>query len=205
MYEKIKRTFDIIFSLSSLIFFAPLFLFIYLVLLFTSGRPVFFKQIRMGLLGKKFKLYKFRTMRKNLSSKNLSLTVEDDMRITTVGKHLRKLKLDELPQIVNILLGDMSFVGPRPEVPIYYSSIPSSYKRFLQKIRPGLTDFATLHYINESFLLLKATDPEAFYLKKILPNKTRLQYFYFVKRSFLIDLIILLKTLFAIIRSNKKI
>ena len=204
MYEKIKRTFDIIFSLSSLIFLAPLFLFIYLVLLFTSGRPVFFKQIRKGLLGKKFKLYKFRTMRKNLSSNNLSLTVEDDIRITTVGKYLRKLKLDELPQIVNILLGDMSFVGPRPEVPIYYSNIPSSYKRFIQKIRPGLTDFATLHYINESSLLLKATDPEAFYRKKILPNKTRLQYFYFVKRSFLIDLIILLKTLIAIIRLNKK-
>ena len=198
MYSFLKRTFDFLFSFLIIIFLSPFFFLLYIVLLFTTGRPVFFAQVRVGRLSREFTLYKFRTMNNASLPNNVLVTSDNDNRITPIGRLLRKFKIDELPQLFNIMIGDMSFVGPRPEVPLYYNLIPNHYRKSIQTLRPGLTDFASLYYIDESSLLKKSIDPIHFYSCNILPKKTRLQYFYFIKHSFIVDIIILVKTVFAI-------
>jgi lipopolysaccharide/colanic/teichoic acid biosynthesis glycosyltransferase len=164
-----KRLFDILFSLMGLIFLVPLSLLIVACLKLDSHGPVFYTQIRVGLNRKCFWLIKFRTMCTGAEARGL-LTVGKDNRITVVGAWLRKYKIDELPQLINILKGDMSFVGPRPEVPHYVDMYDDGQRRVLT-VRPGITDWASIRYIRENELLASAEDPEAFYIQNVMPSK----------------------------------
>jgi len=165
------RFFDIIFSFVGLIILSPVLLFICLWVKFTSRGPVFYKQKRVGLGGKEFLLYKFRSMYVNADKRGL-LTVGKDTRITSSGYYLRKYKLDELPQLFNVLTGDMSIVGPRPEVKKYVDLYTDEQKKILN-VRPGITDLASIKYKNENDLLHTQSDPEQYYIAHIMPEKIR--------------------------------
>lgn len=166
------RFFDIIFSFVGLIILSPVLLFICLWVKFTSRGPVFYKQKRVGLGGKEFLLYKFRSMYVNADKRGL-LTVGKDTRITSSGYYLRKYKLDELPQLFNVLTGNMSIVGPRPEVKKYVDLYTDEQKKILN-VRPGITDLASIKYKNENDLLHTQSDPEQYYIAHIMPEKIRL-------------------------------
>ena len=157
-----------------------------------SKGGAFFSQTRVGKDGKHFQLLKFRTMRPASESKG-QLTVGKDPRITKVGHTLRKYKLDEIPQLFNILKGDMSVVGPRPEVPKYVALYNEEQKKVLA-VRPGLTDLASIEYINENEVLSKSTNPEETYIKEIMPHKLKLNLVYIKKQSFFFDLQLIFKT-----------
>jgi lipopolysaccharide/colanic/teichoic acid biosynthesis glycosyltransferase len=189
----IKRFFDIWFSLVMLFILAPLFLFISALIVFDSRGGIFFNQIRVGRNQKEFKLWKFRTMRP-MSEATSKITIgARDARITNIGYHLRKYKVDELPQLWNVLIGDMSLVGPRPEVPFYVALYTDEQKKVLS-VRPGLTDYASLKYFNESELLAQASDPQKVYIEEVMPAKLSLNLEYVMKNNFLSDLQIILKT-----------
>ena len=162
-----------------------------------SKGPIFFKQVRVGKDGKEFKIFKFRTMITDAETKGLQLTVGKDPRITSIGHILRKYKLDELPQLINIIKGDMSFVGPRPEVPKYVSMYNEEQKKVLQ-VKPGITDVASLEYINENELLKDALNPEKMYIEKIMPAKLELNYKYIQNQSLFLDIKIIFQTIFKI-------
>jgi lipopolysaccharide/colanic/teichoic acid biosynthesis glycosyltransferase len=186
-----KRGFDIIFSLAGLILLFPLLAIAALLIKCDSHGPVFFKQERMGKSFCPFWIYKFRTMRP--ASDGLLLTVGQDPRITRIGRFLRKIKLDELPQLINVLKGEMSLVGPRPEVREYVELFRKDYERIL-KVRPGVTDMASLKYQDESKVLGQCKNPEEEYIKRILPDKIRLAEEYVNRSSFFFDLGLILKT-----------
>lgn len=195
-----KRIFDLAFSLILLSLLLPLFTLISILILLSGKGGVFFKQQRVGKGQQLFWLYKFRTMRPD-SEKFGQITVGDrDPRVTKVGSILRKSKLDELPQIINILKGEMSFVGPRPEVPKYIPNYSEGYLEILT-VRPGLTDLASLEYIEESKLLGASDDPEKTYIEEVLPAKLDLQLEYVQKNSLGMDVKILVKTFFKILRT----
>ncbi|MET1054853.1 MAG: sugar transferase [Pedobacter sp.] len=164
-----KRLFDILFSLIGIICMLPLWLLVMACLKLDSAGPVFYTQVRVGLNHKCFWLIKFRTMCTGADKKGL-LTVGKDNRITAVGGWLRKYKVDELPQLINILKGEMSFVGPRPEVPHYVDMYNDGQRRVLS-VKPGITDWASIRYIRENELLAGAEDPEAFYIQTVMPSK----------------------------------
>lgn len=198
----LKRLFDIVFAFIFLIVLMPLFLIVALFIVFESKGGAIFKQTRVGKNGKHFTLYKFRSM--YLSQQNQSLlTVANDARITRVGRFIRKTKIDELPQLFNILKGDMSFVGPRPEVPKYVALYNEEQRRVLS-VRPGLTDFASLRYINESDDFLQTNDPEQYYIQHVLPQKLALSLQYIEQQSFFTDICIIFKTLFRILQIKHK-
>jgi lipopolysaccharide/colanic/teichoic acid biosynthesis glycosyltransferase len=164
------RFFDILFSSLGLMFLSPLFVVIYLLIVMSSRGGGFYKQERIGKHGKSFYLYKFRSMRKG-SDKNGLITVGSrDNRITRIGYFIRKYKIDELPQLFNVLLGDMSIVGPRPEVRKYVDMYTSEQRRVLN-VRPGITDYASIEYANENEILGCADDPDKVYIQQILPDK----------------------------------
>ena len=165
-----KRIFDIIASLIGLAVLFPVFLLIALTVKFTSGGPVFFRQFRVGQFSKLFLIVKFRTMVINAEATGAQVSSGDDPRITAVGRVLRKYKLDELPQLFNVLKGEMSFVGPRPEVPRYVDAYKEEYRDILTA-RPGITDFASLEFKDENELLNNIEDPERKYLEEIMPVK----------------------------------
>ncbi|MBS1687699.1 MAG: sugar transferase [Bacteroidetes bacterium] len=165
------RFFDIIFSFVGLIILSPVLLFLCLWVKLTSKGPVFYKQKRVGLGGKEFWLYKFRSMYVDADKRGL-LTVGKDTRITSSGYYLRKYKLDELPQLFNVLTGDMSIVGPRPEVKKYVDLYTDEQKKILN-VRPGITDLASIKYKNENDLLHTQSDPEQYYIAHIMPEKIR--------------------------------
>jgi lipopolysaccharide/colanic/teichoic acid biosynthesis glycosyltransferase len=168
-----------------------------LVTLGSPGGP-FYRQVRVGKEGKHFKLLKFRSMRPG-SDQHSQITIgENDSRITGVGKFIRKYKLDELPQLINIILGDMSIVGPRPEVPKYVDQYTPEQKAVL-KVKPGLTDYASLKFFNENELLAQSPDPHKTYSEVILPEKLRLNLEYIENQSLLVDLEIIGKTIARII------
>ncbi|WP_457562948.1 sugar transferase [Caminibacter pacificus] len=195
MYEKFgKRVFDIIFSSLGLIIFFPLMVLIAIAIKISSQGSIFFKQKRVGKNFKEFEIYKFRTMVENAEKNGPSVTVDGDERITKIGKFLRKTKLDELPQLFNVLKGDMSLVGPRPEVMKYVNEKKEDYKRIL-KIRPGITDYAAIEFRNEEEILKKYDDLEKAYIEIIQPKKIELYYKYLENMSFLEDIKIILKTL----------
>jgi lipopolysaccharide/colanic/teichoic acid biosynthesis glycosyltransferase len=195
----VKRIFDILSSSLVLVLLAPFFLIIALLIVLDSKGGVFFKQIRIGKGEKEFRLIKFRTMRPD-SDRLSQITVGDrDPRVTRIGYFLRKYKLDEIPQLINIIKGDMSVVGPRPEVPKYVKLYTDEQRKVLT-IRPGLTDYASLHYVNESEILAQAKDPEKAYIHEIMPHKLELNQKYIREKSFLTDLKIILQTLLRIIR-----
>ena len=196
----IKRVFDIFFSLALLLILFPLMLVLGLIVGLTSKGGVFFIQERIGKNGIPFSLLKFRSM-KPLSDKARQITVGDrDPRITKVGYLLRKSKMDELPQLINILGGSMSFIGPRPEVPRYVKLYSEEQKKVLS-VRPGLTDIATLEYIEESELLSKSSDPEKTYIEEVMPAKLKLQLEYVENRSLAMDINILMKTAIRILQT----
>jgi lipopolysaccharide/colanic/teichoic acid biosynthesis glycosyltransferase len=196
---KMKRLFDLISSFLALCCFLPLFLIIALLIKTNSVGPIFFSQKRIGKNFKQFNLYKFRSMVVDASQKGLFITASGDPRITEIGKFLRKTKMDELPQLFNVLKGDMSIVGPRPEVLKYVNMFRDAYKEIL-KIKPGITDFATIEFSDEERVLKKYSNPEEGYVKEILPRKIELYKKYIKQMSFLTDIKLILLTLWKIVK-----
>ena len=195
----IKRLFDIIFSFLGLIIVLPLLGLIAIMIKLDSPGPVFYQGIRVGKNEKLFKIYKFRTMGVKAEEFGISSTAADDVRLTKIGKLLRKYKIDELPQLINILKSEMSFVGPRPQVK-WATNLYTKEEKAVLTIRPGLTDYAFIKFPNEAEVLWGSKDPDKDYMEKIHPEKTRLQLEYIRNRSFWIDLKIILKTIFIIIK-----
>lgn len=200
IYRKyLKRIFDFVASFLGLIVLSPLFLVIAILIKLDDGGSVFFRQTRVGQYGKLFKIYKFRTMVENAEKLGAQVTKGDDPRITRVGKFLRKYKLDELPQLINVLKGEMSLVGPRPEVPKFVKLFEEDYKEILQ-VKPGITDYASLEFKDENELLKGVENPEEVYIKEILPKKIKFYKKYLKEISFTTDLKLILKTIWGIVR-----
>ncbi len=194
-----KRLFDILSSLIALIVLSPFLLILAIAIAAGSPGGVFFRQVRVGKGGKPFHLLKFRSMRPG-SEKAGQITVgERDPRITTIGHFLRRYKLDELPQLINILKGDMSIVGPRPEVPKYVALYTADQRRVLD-VRPGLTSLASIEYINENELLGRSSDPDRTYVEEIMPAKLALDLHYVNERDLFLDLNIVLRTAMRLLR-----
>lgn len=194
-----KRLFDIVVAAAALIVLCPLFAIIAVLIKWDSNGPVFFKQSRIGRHFRPFSIYKFRTMLWDAWATGPLLTVGDDPRITRVGRWLRRTKLDELPQLINVLSGDMSFVGPRPEVERYVRLFRTEYTEILQ-VRPGITDLASLKYRGESTLLARSLKPEEEYVTRILPDKLRLGQQYVRELSLGRDVMLIARTLAAVVR-----
>ena len=196
----IKRGIDILFSLIGLICLFPFFIFISFFIFITSKGGVFFVQLRVGKNNKDFKLYKFRTMFLNSDSKGLLTVGNNDKRITKLGYYLRKNKLDELPQLINVLNGTMSIVGPRPEVRKYVNLYNSEQKSILD-VKPGITDLASIMYYNENEILANSVNPEQTYINEIMPIKLELNKQYINEMSLFTDLKIIFKTFIKLINS----
>ncbi len=194
----LKRLFDVISSLAVLLLLFPLFAVVSVLIVLDSKGGVFYKQTRVGKNHKPFNLFKFRTMRPN--SDKVQITVgHRDPRVTRVGYFLRKYKLDEIPQLINIIKGEMSVVGPRPEVPKYVNQYTDEQKRVLN-VKPGLTDYASLQFVDESEILAQSEDPEKAYTREILPQKLKLALKYIDERNFWVDIKLIFQTLGRIIR-----
>lgn len=189
--QAFERFFDMTCSTLGLLFLLPLLAGVALVILLDDGSPVLFSQTRVGRNGKLFRIWKFRTMR--CGSHGSVITAAGDERVTRAGQRLRKFKLDELPQLFNVLTGDMSLVGPRPEVPEYVQTEAPIWETVL-KVRPGITDPATLIYRHEERILGTSADPNAFYRESVLPAKLHLNRAYLRTRSFWRDLKLILLT-----------
>lgn len=194
-----KRIFDIIFSIIGLLLLAPLFIVIAVLIKADSKGEIFFRQVRVGKDEIPFKIYKFRTMTSKHKGGELKITIGNDSRITNIGKTLRKYKIDELPQLINILKGEMSFVGPRPEVPEYVKYYSQKDRDIVLSVRPGITDIASIEFKDENATLSQEADPEKAYIEKILPKKLRYCRFYVKKQSLAYDVSIILKTLQAVV------
>ena len=202
MYKKFgKRIFDFIFSLLALAFFLPVFVFIAILIKLDSKGPVFYAQKRVAKGGKDFSIFKFRTMHVNADKLGLLTTSNRDPRITKIGYWLRKFKLDELPQLLNILGGDMSLVGPRAEVRRYVDYYSPAMMRALD-VRPGLTDYAVLEFYHKEEEILKnnPTNFEEIYISYIMVEKNKLNLKYIDKLSFLVDMQIIAQTFLKIVR-----
>lgn len=194
IYSPFKRLIDFLFALFLITFFAPLMLIVSLLILIIDGRPVFFRQERTTFGLRKFKIFKFRTMVNYASTKGPIVTKFNDQRITTLGKILRKTKVDEIPQVFNIIFGDMSFVGPRPEVTKIVEHFPEEHKLLFSYLRAGLTDYASFHFEREEVILNKIEDPEKYYIEEIMPEKLNLQFKYLINISWIVDLHLSVKT-----------
>ena len=193
-----KRLFDTVFSIFGLVFLAPILLLIVLLLLATLNGTVIYKQVRVGRNNKDFKIFKFRTMHVNADKLGLLSVGNRDPRITQIGYYLRKFKLDELPQLFNVLKGDMSFVGPRPEVRKYVNFYNQKQMNVF-KVRPGITDLASIEFRNESELLSNQEDPESYYVNVVMPKKLQTNLDYLEKRTLIKDVGVIVKTFWAII------
>ena len=189
-----KRVFDIVAALLGLLILSPFAVVIALLIKLDSSGPVFFRQERMGRGFRPFFIYKFRTMLQDAPLNGSGVTFAGDPRITLVGRFLRKTKIDELPQLINVVRGEMSLVGPRPEVRQYVELLREEYEEIL-KIRPGITDLASLEYRDEEAVLGQSENPEAHYLRWVLPDKIRLAKEDMRRSSFFFDLALILKTL----------
>jgi lipopolysaccharide/colanic/teichoic acid biosynthesis glycosyltransferase len=197
--SKPKRCFDLIFSFAGIVFLFPFFLLIALVIVLSSGFPVFYFQKRVGKDGHDFTLIKFRTMKNDADKKGLLTIGGRDSRITAAGYFLRKYKLDELPQLFNVFAGSMSFVGPRPEVRKYVDLYDAEQKKVLL-VKPGITDYASLEYFDESELLARSKDPQKTYVEEVMPAKLRLNLRYIREAGVVTDITIILKTIGRIFR-----
>jgi len=198
-----KHFFDFVSSLAGLVFLSPLFVVIAVWIRVDSTGPVFFRQVRVGRYGRPFRIFKFRTMYTDAEARGRKVTVGDDTRITRAGRFLRKFKFDELPQLFNVIKGEMSLVGPRPEVPRFVEFYPEEVRRQVLSIRPGITDFASILYKDESTVLAGAADPEATYVNVVLPGKLKHYVRYVSERTLWLDFKIILLTLMEIIRRGK--
>ena len=200
----LKRLFDLVFSAFGLLVLSPFFLVIALLIKIDSVGPIFFRQVRLGRYLCPFRIHKFRTMVVNASDLGPSVTTDVDPRVTRVGKILRKYKLDELPQLIDVLLGDMSLVGPRPEVPKYVDTYSDADKTMIFSVKPGITDKASIEFRNENELIANSSDVDSVYLEKILPIKLVYYRDYVETRSLWLDIKIILKTVWLILPFNSK-
>lgn len=193
-----KRLFDLVLSSLGLLLLGPSLLLIALLIKLDSTGPVFFRQERVGRHGKPFRIHKFRTMRHDPTGQGLQITVGADSRITRVGAVLRKTKLDELPQLIDVWCGTMSLVGPRPEVPRYVAHYPAALRDKVLSVRPGITDIASIEYRDESSILAHAADPESAYIEQVLPHKLALAVSYVDRASVWMDIQLIWRTIRAI-------
>ena len=193
-----KRLFDMVFSLALIVVLLPVGIVVSIWIVLDDFGSPFFVQQRVGIGGKNFGLLKFRSMRKNAESKGQLTVGMKDSRITRSGYFIRKYKIDELPQLVNVFLGEMSVVGPRPEVPKYVLLYNEAQQNVLS-IKPGITDFASIEYVRENELLSASSDPERTYIEEIMPAKLELNLKYLREQSFLTDMKIILQTIKAIL------
>jgi lipopolysaccharide/colanic/teichoic acid biosynthesis glycosyltransferase len=184
----LKRAFDVGFSLGALLVLVPLLVAVSAWIKLDSPGPVFFRQARVGRGGRDFRIFKFRTMHADAERRGGQLTVGEDRRITRAGAWLRKYKVDEIPQFFNVVLGDMSIVGPRPEVRRYVELYDADTRALVLSVRPGITDLASIEYRDENALLARSADPERTYVEDVMPAKLALCRRYIRERSFLGDL-----------------
>lgn len=195
-----KRLFDVLVSSLGLLVLGPSLLLIALAVKLDSPGPVFFRQERVGRFGRPFRIHKFRTMRHDPQGSGPQITVGGDARITRVGRVLRQGKLDELPQLIDVWVGTMSLVGPRPEVPRYVAHYPPALREKVLSVRPGITDIASIEYRDESAVLARAPDPEHAYLHEVLPHKLALAAQYVDQASVWTDVKLIWRTLVAVVR-----
>ena len=195
----IKRFIDILFSTIGLLIFMPFLLIIAVVIVLDSKGGIFYRQKRVGKNEKEFRLLKFRTMHTDADKKSKLTIGNRDPRITKVGYYLRKLKIDELPQLINVILGDMSLVGPRPEVKKYVDLYTDEQKKVLT-VKPGITDYASIMYINENEILGKSKNPEETYINEIMPEKLAINLKYVYNNNPLEDMKIIFQTIFKIFK-----
>jgi lipopolysaccharide/colanic/teichoic acid biosynthesis glycosyltransferase len=195
----LKRAFDFVSSLVGLILISPVLVALTILIKKEDLGPVFYRGVRVGRFGKPFRIFKFRTMVVHAEKFGGPSTADDDPRITRVGKFIRKFKLDELPQLINVLKGEMSIVGPRPEVQMYVDMFTEEEKAILS-VRPGITDWASIWNPDEGAILAGSPDPEETYMEKIRPEKIRLQLKYVRERTFWNDLKIIAQTIITILK-----
>jgi lipopolysaccharide/colanic/teichoic acid biosynthesis glycosyltransferase len=198
----LKRTLDCSCAAIGLLVLAPAFLMIGVAVRLDSPGAVFYRQVRVGRGGRHFRIWKFRTMVELQASGAPQITSATDSRITRLGGVLRRYKLDELPQLINVLVGEMSLVGPRPEVPRYVALYPPDIREVILSVRPGITDLASIEYRDESEILARASDPERAYVEVVLPEKLALSAQYVKTSSVTGDVALILRTLFRIFRSD---
>jgi lipopolysaccharide/colanic/teichoic acid biosynthesis glycosyltransferase len=189
-----KRAFDLVCASIGAVVLVPVFLVIAVLIKREDGGPVFYRPIRIGQRGRRFRLWKFRTMRAGADREGIGLTVGDDERVTVVGRTLRRHKLDELPQILNVLAGDMSLVGPRPEDPRYVAMYTPEQRRVLELV-PGITDPASIRYADESAVLGAVDDPEREYVERIMPEKIAMNLSYAQRAGLTSDVGVVIRTL----------
>jgi lipopolysaccharide/colanic/teichoic acid biosynthesis glycosyltransferase len=194
-----KRCFDLFWAAFGLLLLLPVFATVAVLIKCTSRGPVFYRGERIGRFGKPFRVFKFRTMIADAEKRGPVGTAADDARVTPVGSVLRKCKIDELPQLINVLLGDMSLVGPRPEAAIYFEYYSREEKQLIWSVRPGITDYASLFFHDESAWMAGATDIVRDYITRIKDKKVQLQMEYVRKQSFWVDVAIILATLRTIL------
>lgn len=194
----LKRLFDITLASLALIFLSPILILVIFLIRIDSSGPAFFRQKRVGMDGKVFTIHKFRTMVTDAEAIGAKITIGSDPRVTKIGDTLRKTKLDELPQLFNVLIGEMSLVGPRPEVPEYVDYYPEEAKKIIFSVRPGITDHASIRFRSENDLLAEFNDPAGTYIREVLPIKIRYQIEYVDSRTFFGDIKIILATVWAV-------
>ena len=189
-----KRIFDFCWSIMGLVLLSPLLALVAVAVKLDDGGPIVFRQVRIGLGGRPFQIWKFRTMVVDAERQGRAISVGQDPRATRVGRHLRSTKLDEFPQLLNVILGEMSLVGPRPEVPEYVK-LYSESQRAILALRPGITDLASIKYRNECELLGEAENPEETYVQTVLPDKIRINLAYATRADLWSDFLVILATL----------
>jgi lipopolysaccharide/colanic/teichoic acid biosynthesis glycosyltransferase len=194
-----KRLFDIVVSFFGLIFLSPLLILIVILMKMSSKGPIVYQQLRVGRDNKDFNIFKFRTMYLDSDKLGLLTVGGRDARVTALGYYLRKFKLDELPQLVNVLIGDMSFVGPRPEVRKYVDFYNANQLKVLH-VRPGITDLASIAFRNENELLFQQKDPESYYINVIMPAKLQINLEYLSTSTLFSDIMVIFKTFLAIVK-----
>ncbi len=197
-----KNIFDFVFSVIGFVILIPFFIIIGLIIILTSKGPALFRQVRIGKDEEPFEILKFRTMIVNAESMGLKITVGKDKRVTPIGEFLRKYKIDEFPQIINVLKGEMSFVGPRPEVPKYVSLYNEEQKRVLS-IKPGITDLASIKFRKENELLSESQNPEKTYIEEIMPEKLRINLEYVNNASLWYDIKLIFNTIGSVFFNRK--
>lgn len=202
--KKAKRAADIIVASIGLLLFSPLLMIAAAAILVCDGKPVFYRQKRIGYMGSTFSIRKLRTMVNKAELYGGQITIGNDPRVTRTGRILRRLKVDELPQLINVLLGEMSLVGPRPEVPKYVALYTPEQRKVLN-IMPGITDPASIKYRNENEILAQTIDPEESYVNKIMPEKININTQYAAEATMWTDLLIIVRTIWLLIKdSNPK-
>ncbi|MEQ2025049.1 sugar transferase [Xenorhabdus szentirmaii] len=197
-YDIFKKLFDFISSFMGIVILSPILIFIALWIKMDSKGPIFFRQKRVGKYGKPFYIHKFRSMTLDAEEKG-QLTIGNDSRITSSGKFIRKYKLDELAQLIDVLLGTMSLVGPRPEVPKFIDKYPLDIRKEILSVKPGITDLASIEMINENEILSQYPDPHQAYIDIIMPIKAKYYLDYVKQKSFFLDVKIIFKTIYKII------